>query len=567
MKDQRDDILKGNTVPVVRTGEIVNIAEDDLREGDIVLLQAGDLVPADLKLIEARGLEFDEFELTGELVPVNKVMGEEDVFAYKGSTVTRGNGKGVVIASGEETQYAEILKQHYEPVAYVFPSLIEARYLKLLVLLFPPLIVSLHRHTNLALVCTIYSAMTVFVVLIQNNELFKYIITSGALKRLKTQNIQMQDKTSLDRINNIDTMCLDKTGVLTTREMEVNRIQFADATPDLDRFLSGNKILHLTNVACALCNDVIFLEKISLAGPIDRALIGFASKNGVDINEIALKYRRTYEKPFDSEDRYMACGFELNGEKIHFVKGDPEIVLKMCRTYVTVSSVVKTMDSEVLLSINAKTDTINQRGNVALALAYSSENRNMAPLHYTFLCLLQLENPVKKGAPEVVRKLKENGIRPIIVTGDRPETAVRVGRELGIGNDSYHCLTGKHIAQMDFSDVAKQSDHVSIFARLSPSQKGILVMLLQQRKGSVAMVGDGANDAIALRVADVGISLVENSSPLARRASRILINDLADLLAIVQSARTLKWRVKYLMLFRAIVLTSMVLMLYAWMLN
>jgi Ca2+-transporting ATPase len=397
--------------------------------------------------------------------------------------------------------------------------------------------------------------------------LFKYVLASSEVKKIESQNIQIQDITSLDCLNNIDIVCFDKTGVLTTREIVVKRIHYADETPTMDSFLSGKNVLDLTKIACALCNDVIFFEKINQADPIDRALISFALKNGININEVALKYKRIYEKPFDSEDRYMACGFELDDKKIYFAKGDPEIILKMCENYITVSGIEKKADLEFLSYINAKTYSINQKGDVTIALAYSSSTLENQPSHYAFLCLLQLENPVKSGVPEVVKNLEEKGIRALILTGDRPETAMKIGGEIGIDNESGNCLTGKSIAQMDFSEVARQSDYVSVFARLLPSQKGVLIMLLQQRNNCVAMIGDGANDTVALKVADVGISFVENSSPLAKRVSKILINDLADLLTTIQSARRIKWRVKYLMLFRGIILLSMFLILYAWMLN
>ena len=559
--------MKGNTVTIAKRGKIVNIAEDALCKGDILLLQAGDLVQADLKLIEARGLEVDEFDLTGEIMPVDKKIDGEDVFVYKGSRVTRGNGRGVVIALGEETEYGEILKQRWGQVKYKFPSLIKGKYLILLVFLLPPLTAFLNRYNNLALVCIVNLATAIFVVLIQNNKLFKYVLTLSEVKKIKSQNIQIHDETSLDYINNIDVVCFDKTGVLTTRDIEVKRIHFADEIPDINSFLSDKNIFNLTKIACALCNDVIFFEKLKQADPVDRALISFALKNGIDINEIALKYKRIYEKPFDSEDRYMACGFELGDKKIYFAKGDPEVILRMCRNYITVSGVEKKLDLDFLSSITAKTYSINQKGDVAIALAYSSGTLETSPSHYTFLCLLQLENPVKPRAPEVIRALKENGVRPLILTGDRPETAMKIGGEVGIDDKSNYCLTGKSMAKMDLSEVARQSDYISVFARLLPSQKGILIMLLQQRNNFVIMVGDGANDTVALKVADVGIAFEENSSPLAKRVSKILINDLADLLTIIQSARRIKRRIKYLMLFRGTILMSMLLVLYALMLN
>jgi len=559
--------LKGNTVTIVKMGKIVNIAEEDLCKGDILLLQAGDLIPADLKLIEARGLEVDEFDLTGEIMPVNKKVDEEDVFVYRGSRVTRGNGRGVVIALGEKTEYGKILKQRWGQVKYKFPSLIKRKYFLLLVFLLPPFIFSLSTYSNLALVCVIALLMAIFVILIQNSELFNYILISNEVKKIKNRNIQIHDETSLDSINNIDVVCFDKTGVLTTRDIEVKRIHFADETPDINSFMSDKTIYSLTKIACALCNDVIFFEKINQADPIDRALISFALKNGIDINEIASMYKRIYEKPFDSEDRYIACGFEFDDMKIYFAKGDPEIILKMCKYYVTISGLEKKLDLNFLSSINAKTRSIDQNGDRTIALAYSFSTSETLPLHYTFLCLLQLENPVKPEALEVVKTLRQNGIRTLILTGDRPETAMKIAEELGIDNKSNYCLTGKSMEKMSFSEIARQSDHISVFARLLPSQKGILIMLLQQRNNFVVMIGDGANDTVALKVADVGIAFANNSSPLAKRVSKILINDLADLLTIVQSARRIKWRVKYLMFFRVIAVISILLISYTQMLN
>jgi len=154
----------------------------------------------------------------------------------------------------------------------------------LLVFLLPPLIVSLSRYSSLAFVCIIYLAMAVFVFLTQNNELFKYVFTSSEIKKIKSQNIQVYDETSLDCINNLNIVCFDKTGVLTKRDLEVKRVHFADETSDMDSFVSDKYIYNLTKTACAICNDVVFFEKLNLADSIDRALIAFAGKNGININ-------------------------------------------------------------------------------------------------------------------------------------------------------------------------------------------------------------------------------------------------------------------------------------------
>ncbi len=544
--------------------EAVNVAEDDVRNGDVVLLQAEDLVPADLRLVEARGLEIDEWELTGEIAPVGKRVGG-DAFVYRGSRVVRGNGKGVVVATGANTEYEEILKQRWEQTKHERPSLIRARYLILLVILLPPLVVFSSRHGHYALIGLLYLAIAVVVVLLQNGELFKYVLTAIEARKIERQNIQIRDVTALDLVSRLDIVCLDKTGVLTTRHLEVKRIHFADETPDIASFSSDRKVVHLTRLGCALCNDVAFAEKMKQANSIDRALISFAAKNGMDLNETALRYNRIYDKPFDSEDRYMATGFQLNGENLYFAKGDPEVVLKMCRSYITASGIEKNADADFRQSIRAQANSINREGDIAIALAYSSGTSETAPLHYTYLCLIQLDNPLNLRVPDVVNKLKQAGIRTVMLTGDRLEAALAIGKEAGI--DSRYPLTGKDIAAMALAEVTKQCAYVSVFARLWPSQKGIVVRLFQNRETCVAMVGDGANDAIALRAADVGISFMENASPFATRVSQLLINDLADLLTIIRGARRIKRRAKYLALLRVLVLVSALFGLYAWMLG
>ncbi len=555
--------MKGDAVSTLRLDKIVNVSEDELRKGDVLLLQAGDLVPADLKLIDARRLEVDEFDLTGEIMPIDKRVDGEAVLVYRGSRVTGGSGRGVVVATGEETEYGEILKQRWGEVKLESPPLFRRKYLILPLFLLLPLLIFLNSQGNPPIIWVIGIVTALFIVLLQNSELFDYLLFLREIKGLKRQNVQITDETSLGNLADVDLACFDKTGVLTTRDIKVKSIHFADETPDLSFFKSDRGISNLTNMGFALCNDVIFLEKLGQADPIDRALISFASKNETDLNELATEYKRIYEKPFDSEDRYMACGFEHKRKRIHFAKGDPEIVLEMCSNYVTISGLEKARDADFLLAMKEKTFSSNQNGDRTIALAYSTSNSETQPPHFTFLCLVQLENPAKPDAARVVETLREKGIRSIILTGDRPETALKIAGEIGIGSTSKFSLTGKHMDGMPFSEIARQSDYVSVFSRLLPSHKGIIVMLLKQRHKSVAMVGDGANDTVALRVADVGISFLEDSSPFAKRVSKILINDLSDLLTIILSAKRAKWRSKWLALFRGTLIASILLISYA----
>ena len=542
------------------------IAEDRLHKGDMVLVQAGDLVPADLKLVKARGLKVDEWELTGELRPIEKQVGEKAVYLYRGSRVTRGSGKGIVVATGAETEYGEILKQPWKQEMRGLPSLTRGQCYILLAFLLPPLLAALGRYDRDAFTLLLFLTTAGVMVLLQNSELFRYLLTSIEARRLEGLGIDVRDATCLDDVSRLDVVCLDKTGVLTTLDIKVGGIHFAGEMPDAASFLPDDKRGALTGIACALCNDVFFLERRHQVDLIDRALISFALQHGFDIDRLAARYKRVYDKPFDSKDRYMVAGFELGDQTLYFAKGDPEVILKICTDYMTALGSVRRADGDFFVSIRAATDSANQQGDIVIAMGYSP-GAITPPMRYTFLCLIQLQNPLRPGVPDKVRWLQDVGIRPIMLTGDRPEAAMAVGKKAGIGLDSSYCLTGKAIAQMALNEVARQAAYVSIFARLLPSQKGILVRLLQERGHSVAMVGDGANDTVALGVADVGVSFRESSSPWAKRVSRILIHDLADLLTIIAGARRIKRWLKYLMLFRVAALIAMLVSLYAWMLG
>jgi Ca2+-transporting ATPase len=235
----------------------------------------------------------------------------------------------------------------------------------------------------------------------------------------------------------------------------------------------------------------------------------------------------------------MACGFDhgYSGKRIYFAKGDPEVLLKKCNSYVNSLGERRSLDFSFLLALRVKMKEMSYGGSVVIALAYSENSFGKPPSSYTFLCLFRLENPLKPDAKAVLRELSEKGIRNVILTGDRTETALRIGAEIGIENAEKFYLTGRDIEQMPFSEVAKQSDYISVFTRLSPSQKGIVARIFQQRGHGVAVVGDGTNDVIALKSADVGISFVERSSPLAKRAAKVLINDLTDIFRVVETAR------------------------------
>ena len=559
--------MPGNTVTIVEDGKLVNIDEDHLRKGDLVVLQAGDAVPADLKLVEARGLEVDEFDITGEIMPVIKKVADEEVMLYMGSRVLRGVAKGTVNAAGGQTEFGKVLEQEREGLKPFPLQLLATRYLGLVILLLPALIIHLARSDQDALVVALFILVSAMVILLQNDALFRSVLIAAELARAGRFDIQIRAVNALADLHSIDVVCFDKTGVLTTRRMEVKTIHFADRHLDADDELSDGRsggVFPVVKLACALCNDVRFYEKRDQANPVDKALMSFAANKGADLKALLLQYRRVYDVPFDAENRYMACGFERDGQEVCFLKGDPDVVLGLCRYCMTAAGVQKETDWEFRRLNSSNLEAISQQGDIAIALAYTTEISAGTPAGYTFLCLLQLENPLQPRARETVKGIAGHGIRSILLTGDKSTTAIQVGTACGIATESQACLTGKVMDRMEAVDIVRQAAYCSVFARLVPSQKGYLIRLLQLEGHRVAMIGDGPNDGVALKAADVGVSFIDGSSPIARRLAKILIGDLKDLLRLVEGAHRIERQAGRLKLLRIVVIAVSLLSTYVW---
>lgn len=532
--------MKGNPVTIMKNGKWINVDEDDLCHDDIVAVQAGDIVPADLQLVETAGLEVDEFDLTGELSPVLK-KAQDNTMLYRGSKIIKGSGSGIVVATGEQTEYGQIAKQLWEQSETFQIRFFKKKYLILVILLLPAFVIQAARAPNLAVLTVLYLFWAAVIVLLQNDALFRHWLISDEIEKCGRYQIQIRDTAVFESLHQVDVVCFDKTGVLTTRQMDVKNSYCEGDRPIGAGRSTGDRLLHLIDIACALCNDVLFFEKLEQANAIDKALISFAEKNGMDVKNLLLQSKRIYEKPFDSENRWMACGYKLKDLGVcYFAKGDPDVILNMCDTQWLRSGGTRGADSNFRLLNNRMIRSINQRGNTSIALAYASGSADAPPQKYTFLCLLELENSLEHGTIETIRRITDKGIRSIMLTGDRAETAVNIARECGMTENPGDYLTGNAIDRMAFAEIARQSDDCSVFARLLPSQKGIIVRLIQQKGHHVAMIGDGPNDGVALKVADVGISFAKNSSPIARRLSKILINELPDLLRLMEAAGRIK---------------------------
>lgn len=314
--------------------------------------------------------------------------------------------------------------------------------------------------------------------------------------------------------------------------------------------IRDKKVGSLILTGCALCHDLTYHETMACANLIDRALMSYAEANGMSIERCLRQYHRIYQKPFRSEDRYVACGFipPGRGNTIYFTKGDPYVVLKMCRRYMDITGERKPLDLSFLSAFHARMSAISKDGGIVIAIAYNDTANAVPSANYTFLGLIQLQNPIRTETRKVLHRLSMNGIKSVILTGDRRGTAMKVALEAGFGNAAKYYLTGRNMERMPLSEVMRQSEYVSLFTELLPSQKAVIIRLLQQRGHRIAMIGDGTNDAMALRAADVGISFNEQRSPLARKSAKVLVNDLSDILTVTETSYRIRRQTEWMII-------------------
>ncbi len=401
--------------------------------------------------------------------------------------------------------------------------------------------------------------------LLQWDKLIQFFLLKREQQKFGKRNILIRNSELIPILDEIDVICFDKTGVLTTRQMEISKYFMYSSLTEVDgRCLGCNgDIQTLIRTASVLCTDVSFVEKSNFANPVDRALISFAKKQDVDFAEISSKFQRIFDMPFDSEKRYMYSGFETKDqERWYFLKGDPDLVILQCKDYFDEDGGKRKIDFGFQSEIKALSKSISQKGDTAIAMAVKTGDVDPQQKEFTFLCLFQFKNTLQESVKEVVERVIKKGIRPLLLTGDKSEAAVKIAHECGIANNSEASLSGHVIDRMGLDEVGRQAEYCSVFSRLLPLQKATIIRQLQKKGHRVMMVGDGPNDGIALNIADIGISFQNESSPIARRYSSILLNQLNDLPELIEMASKLMKKIRQLRYFRFAISFLLLVLVY-----
>ncbi len=564
---------------VLRSGEVHRIPSVELVPGDIVLLQSGDKVPADLRLFQSRDLQIDESTLTGESVPVQKhpeqlpvetPLAERRCLAFSSTLVTYGQGRGVVLATGGQTEVGRI--SELVSSADIMQT---------------PLTRKIARFSHVLLVVIVgLAAITFGIGILRGESAFDMFMAAVALAvgaipeglpaavtitlaigvgRMARRRAIIRKLPAVETLGSTTTICSDKTGTLTVNQMTVREVyaagQWYEATgsgyePEGEFKAAGDEADLAHNAAARecllaglLCNDSSLVQKNGhwevTGDPTEGALIAVARKSGLNDKQVHQQFPRLDSIPFESQHQYMATLHDCEGEpaRLVYVKGAVEVVLSRCQSTLDPNGQPVALDTK---AIHADVEAMASRGLRVLGFASGEMAAEHGAIDHTdienltFVGLQGMIDPPRAEALQAVQVCQSAGIRVKMITGDHPVTARAIAEKLGLNGasqdseQSLRVMTSHDLADRSDRELIDIAERVSVFARATPEQKLRLVRALQAGGHVVAMTGDGVNDAPALKQADIGVAMGVGGTEVAKEAADMILTD--DNFATIEAA-------------------------------
>jgi cation-transporting ATPase I len=546
------------TLCVRREDRRVDLDSDALVPGDIVELKAGDAVPADCRIVDAASLEVDESSLTGESLPVAKSgaptsaehIAERRSTLYAGTAVAAGTVTAVVVAVGADTETGRAAAPRQESPESAAGA--EAHLSRLTELSLPlaggaaAILAVVARHRGSGMQEALGTAAGLAVAAVPEGlPLLAGVAQAAAAERLSRRGTLVRNPRAVEALGRIDVLCCDKTGTLTEGRIRLKAVSDGREARDLDALGDAQRQV----IAVALRASPPAGDREALAHSTDRALIDAARELGVGSHDALQRWQRLDEMPFQSDRAYQADLAAHRDGKLISVKGAPEIVLQRCshwRRNSRSGSRARRLDRRTQAQLAAEAQRLARQGYRILAVAERPAHERR-PIddervrNLSFCGFLAFADPVRSSARAAVEKLQRAGIRVVMLTGDHADTAAAIADTLAL--DHGRTLSGGDIDRLGDEALQRAATSTAVFARVTPSHKVRIVQALQRCGSVVAMTGDGANDAPAIRLAEVGIAVGANATHAAREAADLVVSDgrIDNLVAAVSAGRAL-WR-------------------------
>lgn len=543
------------TCKVLRDGKQQIVHSDELVPGDVVVLEAGDSVPADGRLLESASLKIEEAALTGESVPVNKViealglahgkdevpLGDRKNMCYMGSTVVYGRGRALVTRTGMDTEMGKIagalantadeqtpLQRRLDELGKTLSKLV----LGICVFIFIFDLVMAGSFTLESVLSTFMVAVSLAVAAIPEGlATVVTVVLSIGVTNMSKRNAVIRRLTAVETLGCTQVICSDKTGTLTQNKMTV--VQHLGDTQRLA-------------TALALCNDANLGENGQAEGePTEAALVNFAAAEGLPKPQLAAAAPRVDEAPFDSGRKMMSTIHTAENGFIQYTKGAPDEVLKRCTQYWADGKALP-MTEEKRAEILAENKRMADQALRVLAAAQriwdekpASNEPEQLEQQLCFVGLVGMIDPVRPEVKAAIAECRAAGIRPVMITGDHKDTAVAIARELGIIQDASEAITGAELDAIPDEEMQQAVRRYGVYARVQPEHKVRIVNAWKANGAVTAMTGDGVNDAPSIKSADIGVGMGITGTDVTKNVADMVLADdnFATIVGAVEEGR------------------------------
>lgn len=523
------DALKEMTSPhaLIREGmHIREIPAADLSVGDVVVLEAGRQVPADLELTEVVNLKIEESALTGESVPVSKNLGDRKC-AYMSTNVTYGRGEGIVVAIGMDTEIGKIARMIQNAKTEMTP--LQKRLADL--------------GKVLSTVSIFLCVLLFFIAVLQKRDIGEMLITAISLavaavpeglpaivtmvlalsvSRMVRVNTIVKRLPSVETLGCVSVVCSDKTGTLTQNRMTVTRCYTGGRIREPEELEIKRDDHFLTGFA--LCNDASLCDGERRGDPTELALLDLAAQFSMEREVLEQTMPRIGEVAFDSERKMMSTLHKTGSTKVSYTKGSPDEILERCK-YVWLRGEKAALTPAQKKQIKEALSDLTGGGLRVLALGMRKDVVSIEENGLTFLGFVGMEDPVRPEAAPAVEEFARAGVKTVMITGDRIDTAFAIAKQLGIAKRQEECIAGEELEHMTEEELLGRIERTRVFAHVSPEHKVRIVTACKKSGGITAMTGDGVNDAPSLKSADVGIAMGMAGTDVAKNAADIVLTD------------------------------------------
>ena len=537
--------MSAATSKVIRDGKLVSVKSEDLVIGDVVLLEAGDAVPADCRIFESASMKIEEAALTGESVPVDKIikllnggeknevaLGDRKNMAYMGSTVVYGRGQAVVVATGMDTEMGKIadalakaednetpLQKKLNQLSKILTGLV----LGICIFIFgfqiiKAMLTGSGVDFHLVLDSFMTSVSLAVAAIPEGLAAVVTVVLSIGVTNMSKKNAIIRKLTAVETLGCAQIICSDKTGTLTQNKMTV-----------VDHFGDNE---NLVATAMALCCDASIDEKGEVTGePTEAALVAYANKLSLNKNDLVKANPRIGEAPFDSGRKMMSTVHETADGIVQYTKGAPDVILGKC-THTLWNGQIVPFSNE-LKELTLK-DNKRMADKALRVLAVAMRKYDSVPSDYSpealesdliFVGLTGMIDPVRPEVKDAIVECRKAGITPIMITGDHKDTAVAIAMELGIIDDASNAITGAELNEISDEDFAEKVTQFKVYARVQPEHKTRIVNAWKARGMITAMTGDGVNDAPSIKSADIGIGMGITGTDVTKNVADMVLAD------------------------------------------